>query len=240
MPKMDHGHTPEEIASRLSKTPKRRYLRDWVYGGIDGAVTTFALVAGVAGASLSYRVLIILGLANIFADGFSMAAANFLSTRSEHDEYQFFSEYESSQVERLPYGEKEEIRQIYIKKGFEGELLDQVVDKITANRELWVEMMVHEEYGISSVIRSPWLAAWNTFFAFVVCGFLPLLPFLLQIPYAFVLSIILTGVVFCIVGSLKSRWSIDPWYKSAFFTLLIGVLAAGIAYIIGLLFKIYT
>ena len=87
-PPLEHGHRPDEISKRLEAGPKASYLRDWVYGGIDGAVTTFAIVAGVVGADLSSRVVLILGAANLLADGFSMAAANFSSTRTEIEEYQ--------------------------------------------------------------------------------------------------------------------------------------------------------
>ena len=83
---MEHGHSREAIARRLARPPSVSYLRDWVYGGIDGAVTTFAIVAGVVGADLSNRVVLILGLANVVADGFSMAASNFSGTRTELEE----------------------------------------------------------------------------------------------------------------------------------------------------------
>ena len=79
---LEHGHHPHEIAKRLEQGPRVSYLRDWVYGGIDGTVTTFAVVAGVTGASLSTKALLILGVANLLADGFSMAAANFSGTKS--------------------------------------------------------------------------------------------------------------------------------------------------------------
>ncbi|MGV1015589.1 MAG: VIT1/CCC1 transporter family protein, partial [Methyloceanibacter sp.] len=75
MHRLEHGHHPREIAKRLKTGPKASYLRDWVYGGIDGTVTTFAIMAGVVGASLSAGVVLILGVANLLADGFSMAAA---------------------------------------------------------------------------------------------------------------------------------------------------------------------
>ena len=77
------AHTPEAVRERLLAAPRHSYLRDFVYGSVDGAVTTFAIVSGVAGAGLPGRVVIILGLANVAADGFSMAASNFLGTRAE-------------------------------------------------------------------------------------------------------------------------------------------------------------
>jgi hypothetical protein len=84
---LEHGHNPHDVAKRLKQGPHVSYLRDWIYGGIDGTVTTFAVVAGVVGADLSTKVLLILGAANLFADGFSMAAANFTGTKAEMEEY---------------------------------------------------------------------------------------------------------------------------------------------------------
>ena len=84
---LEHEHTPEAIAERLGRGARHNYLRDFVYGGIDGAVTTFAVVAGTIGANLATRIVLILGAANLIADGFSMAASNFLGTRAERDDY---------------------------------------------------------------------------------------------------------------------------------------------------------
>ena len=79
-------HSPRAIRERLSRPPKQSHLRDFIYGGIDGAVTTFAVVAGVAGVDLAATVVIILGVANLIADGFSMAVGNYVATRAELQE----------------------------------------------------------------------------------------------------------------------------------------------------------
>ena len=131
---LEHGHNPREIAKRLRDGPRVSYLRDWVYGGIDGTVTTFAVVAGVVGADLSTRALLILGAANLLADGFSMAAANFSGTKAEIEEYEQVRRMEERHVRVAPEGEREEIRQIFQAKGFKGEALDTVVDVITEKK----------------------------------------------------------------------------------------------------------
>src|SRR5260370_15215954 len=82
---MEHEHTIEAIDERLSAGPHHNYLRDWIYGGIDGSVTTFAVVTGVIGAQLSPIVILIMGSANLLADGFSIAADNFPGTKTQHD-----------------------------------------------------------------------------------------------------------------------------------------------------------
>ena len=99
---LEHDHHPHEIAKRLELGPRVSYLRDWVYGGIDGTVTTFAVVAGVTGASLSTKALLILGVANLLADGFSMAAANYSGTKAEIEEYEHVRNMEERHVEIAP------------------------------------------------------------------------------------------------------------------------------------------
>ncbi len=152
---MEHSHHPLAIRERIEEGPKSSYLRDWVYGGIDGAITTFAIVAGVVGAELSTRVILILGAANIIADGFSMAASNYSGTKAELDDYQRHRAYEERQVERIPESERLEIREIFRAKGFEGDDLDRVVDVITSDKDRWVETMMVEEYGMPATFRSP-------------------------------------------------------------------------------------
>ena len=117
---MEHEHSRSAIAERLARAPTVSYLRDWVYGGIDGAVTTFAVVAGVVGAELSNRVVLILGAANLVADGFSMAASNYSGTKTEHEELAQLRAVEERHIDAVPDGEREEVRQIFRAKGFEG------------------------------------------------------------------------------------------------------------------------
>ena len=236
MQKLEHEHTVEAIKQRLSKV-EHSYLRDWIYGGIDGTVTTFAVVSGVAGAGLSPAVVLILGFANLLADGFSMAASNFAATRSEKDDYKRLEAIERKHIELEPDGEKEEIRQIYKQKGFDGKDLENAVELITSDKERWIKTMLTEEYGLPTIIRSPIKAAMSTFTAFVICGFLPLLPYLFMKNYDFEISAILTGIVFFSIGSIRSIWTKTNWYRTGFETLLIGSFAASIAYFVGVLLK---
>lgn len=231
--KLEHDHSPEAIRQRLAAGPKLSYLRDWIYGGIDGAVTTFAIVSGVAGADLAPRLIVILGVANLVADGFSMAAGNYSGTRAERDELEHLRGVELRHIAEDPAGEREEIRQIFAAKGLAGEELDQVVATITADRERWVTTMLSEEYGLPSQVRSPWLSGLSTFGAFQVCGVVPLAPYLLGFERPFLLAICMTGLVFFAIGCVRSRWSVDPWWKAGLGTLAIGGAAAGLAYWIG-------
>ena len=115
--KVEHEHSRDAIRERLDAGPTHNYLRDWIYGGIDGAVTTLAVVTGVAGAQLSNWVVLVLGFANLFADGFSMAASNYLGTKAEHDDWRRLEHIEYRHIELEPEGEREEVRQIFERKG---------------------------------------------------------------------------------------------------------------------------
>jgi len=236
MTKLEHEHSAEAIHERISSM-RHSYVRDWIYGGIDGAVTTFAVVSGVQGAELAPLIIIILGFANLFADGFSMAASNFLGTRAEHDDFRRLAEIERRHIELEPEGEREEVRQIFARKGFEGVDLDRAVELITSDKERWVQTMLSDEYGLPTEIRSAWKAAACTFISFLLCGLVPLVPYLFKTANSFTLSAIATGITFFLIGSFRSRWSTSSWLRCGTETFIVGALAAGLAYGVGVLLK---
>ena len=235
--RLEHEHSPEAIRRRLAQGARHNYLRDFVYGGIDGGVTTFAVVAGTMGASLSARVVLILGAANLIADGFSMAASNFLGTRAERDNYRRLECIEERHIEIAPEGEREEVRQIYAGKGFSGAELERVVELVTSDRRRWIAAMMADEYGLPGEIRSAWIAGAATFAAFIVCGLIPLLPFILGASESFLFSTVLTGAIFFLIGSVKSRWSTVSWLSSGLTTFLVGGAAAALAFLAGVILK---
>jgi len=232
-------HTPHAVSRRLGRRPSPSYLHDFIYGAVDGAVTTFAVVAGVAGASLDETVVIILGGANLVADGFSMAASNFLGSRAERQQRERARREERLHIELVPEGEREEIRQIYAAKGFEGQDLERVVEVITSDRELWAETMMSEELGFASTEPNEYRAALSTLAAFLTVGFLPLLAYVYDlaapgdVDHPFAWSAVMTGVAFLVVGAMKSRFVDQAWWRSAIETLTIGGLAAALAYAAG-------
>ncbi|MGH7799129.1 MAG: VIT1/CCC1 transporter family protein [Thermodesulfobacteriota bacterium] len=226
-----------------SESSKSSYLSDFVYGGIDGSVTTFAVVAGVAGASLSPSIVLILGFANLFADGFSMAIGNYLSTKSKREYIEKIRKAEEVSVRRIPGEEREEIREIFKEKGFSGRQLEDAVKIITGNKKIWVDTMMKDEFGILEEEKSPIRGALVTFIAFNLIGFIPLLAYVLSylFPYlreqTFLLSIIFTSCAFFIVGSVKGKIVDKKWYLSGFETFLIGGTAAAIAFLVGFFLK---
>jgi VIT1/CCC1 family predicted Fe2+/Mn2+ transporter len=236
-------HTPRAVRARLGRKPAPSYLHDFIYGAIDGAVTTFAVVAGVQGAQLDESVVIILGVANLIADGFSMAVSNFLGSRAERQRRERARHEEERHIREVPEGEREEIRQIFAAKGFEGEDLERVVEVITADPELWAETMMSEELGFATTDPNELWAALTTLVAFMTVGFLPLGVFVYEIAglgeveSAFTWSAVMTGVAFFVVGGLKSRFVDQSWWRSGLETLIIGGLAAGLAYAAGALLQ---
>jgi vacuolar iron transporter family protein len=228
-------HHPERIAARLAADRRHSYLGDAVLGSIDGCVTTFAVVSGVVGASLSPAIALILGLANLFADGFSMAVSNYQGTKSEREHVEQARQEEIRHIEEIPEGEREEVRQIFQQKGFDGETLELVVDVITRDRKRWVDTMITEELGLQLDGPSPLRAAVVTFGGFLAAGALPLVPFALGLPpeRTFTLSAILAGVTFFGIGLIKGRVLGRSALRAGLETLLTGGGAAILAYLVG-------
>lgn len=229
----DHAHTPEGIAARLNEGPKTHYLKEWVYGGIDGVVTTFAVVAAVIGADLSAWIVLIMGLANLVGDGFSMAASSYSGAKAEKDNYKRLRKVELSHIEKFPEGEREETRQLFAAKGFEGEELEAMVDMISKDKDTWIEFMLTEEYGVSKPMGTPLRVGLHTFFAFLVCGSAPLIPFVFGMPNAEWFALGFSAITFFGIGAAKSKWSIKSWWTEGLTTTLIGLVAAGLAFAIG-------
>ena len=234
---LEAEHTPAAVRRRLREGHTPSYLRDFIYGAIDGAVTTFAIVSGVVGAELSSTVIIILGMANLLADGFSMAAGNFLGVRADRQLRDRVRAMEEHHIALHPAGEEEEIRQIFKDKGFSDQDLERAVEIITSNRRRWVDTMLMEEHGLPLNGPRATQAAITTFVAFVLIGFIPLAPFLFGVEAPFLWSCSLTGVAFFCVGAWKSRFALQHWVWSGLETLALGGGAAVLAYGVGAALK---
>ena len=226
-------HQPTAVSKRLSKPIKASTLPDAVLGGIDGCVTTFAVVSGAFGAGFSPQVALVLGLANLLADGFSMGVSNYEAGQAKLEQIASTERIERGHIAVVPEGEREEIRQLYRAKGFDGELLEQVVETLCRDHNIWVSTMLTEEHGLSSVGLSPMRSALTTFTAFLVVGAVPLLPYAvpgLDVNTQFLTSLGLAGVIFLGIGMLKSAvYRLSIW-RSGLRTLFMGGAAAGLAY----------
>lgn len=229
-------HLPEAIRRRLARKGGVGYLGDAVLGAIDGCVTTFAVVTGVLGGGLSSQVALILGFANLAADGFSMAVSNFERAQSNREWVEKARRREEEHLERIPEGEREEIRQIYARKGLGEPALGQVVAAVTQDRKLWIDTMIAEEYGLPLESPVPWISAATTFLAFLLVGAIPLLPFLFQaapLERHFAWSAGLTLSAFFAVGVLKGRILGKNPLAAGLQTAFLGGAAASLSFAIG-------
>ncbi|MFY0652187.1 MAG: VIT1/CCC1 transporter family protein [Cyclobacteriaceae bacterium] len=223
----------------------KAYIGEFVYGGIDGAITTFAVVAGAAGAEAAIHWVLIFGFANLIADGFSMSVGNYFAVKSERDNYDKHVKIEYWEIENLREREVQEIREIYAAKGFEGALLEQVVEVITSNDDVWVDTMMKEELEMSKDDRTAFKTAFATFLSFNMIGIIPLLIYVVAVfieinhELLFPISCVGTGVALVIVGYMRGSVTQTNKAKSMLQTVLLGGLAAFLAYFVGVLLATY-
>jgi len=234
-----HDRSREE-AEEEHRQEQGQYIKSLIYGGLDGIITTFAVVAGVAGASLSPGVVLILGFANLFADGLSMAIGDYLSTKAENEYIRAERRRELWEVDHYPEGERREMVELYQEKGIGREDAETVVGVLSKHREAWVSIMMVEELGIVESGQSPLRNALVTFVSFALFGFVPLLAYVVFrfLPAlqgeTFWVSCALTGLTLFTLGALKVRITGRGWLASGLEMLLVGGLAAAAAYGIGL------
>ncbi len=231
------AHAKKAIHKEMHKK-KGEYVGDFVYGALDGIVTTFAVVSGVTGAALSTTIILILGFANLLADGLSMAVGNYLGKKSEQEYYKKEVERESWEIEHVPEGEKDEIREIYRKKGFEDRDLERAVEIITSDKERWVKTMMLEELNMIEDKKSPIKAGLVTFISFAAFGLIPLLAYAISYLFAFQfdlfsIAIISTLVTIFVVGSVRSLVIKKKWYIAGLEMLIIGGTVAIASYYTG-------
>ena len=240
------AHTPERIiqtAQERHGATSHQYIGDMVYGGLDGIITTFAVVSGVAGAQLATKIVLILGLANLFADGFSMATGAYLSSKSEQEYYEREWAREAWEVEHFPEGEKTELYAIYRAQGYSEEDARQLVEIHSKDPERWVRAMMVDELGLMEDEKKPLLSALATLVSFIVAGSVPLLIYLIglvtPIPTSieFPMSLALSALALFGLGAAKVLITELNPIRSGVEMLLVGGLAAGVAYAVGALLK---
>lgn len=214
------------------------YLGEFVYGGIDGCVTTFAVVAGSVGAGLESGIIIVLGFANLFADGFAMSVGAYLSTKSTNESYSKHQKQERDKIRENPREEKKRLKNVLTKKGYDGELLDNLVDFTTESESLWVETILSEDLEKIEDQKSPLAIGVTTYISFILIGLIPMSiyvwdHFIIPIENPFLWSSTLTATGFITIGILKSYVSHTNVIKSVFETLILGAIAALVSYYIG-------
>lgn len=213
------------------------YIRDVVFSANDGLITTFAVAAGVAGAGMGSSVVIVLGLANMLADGLAMALGSYLGSKSRLDFEKNSLKIEEKEIGEIPEKEREEIRAIAVKRGIPEADIPTWERIITSKKRVWADEMMVWELGIIPGQKTfPVRHAFATFISFVAAGFLPLTPYVLNVPgNKFYSAIFTTALALFLVGSSRSRITGKNWLRSGIEMLLIGGTAAAAAYIVGLI-----
>lgn len=229
------------LPEKIHSVSKGKYIGDLVYGSNDGIITTFAVVSGAAGAFISPGVIIILGLANLIADGISMGVSSYLSSRSRLDFQRKQRAIEEKEVEDTPEKERDEVRVILRNWGIDEDKIEGVVQSITKDKKKWVNLMMRDELGIiEEENSSPVNHALATSFSFVAAGSLPLAPYIFGIPAEsqFAVSIIATAISLFIVGAMRTYVTGTNWLISGMQMLFVGGVAASAAYFVGAAVKV--
>ncbi|OGK19061.1 hypothetical protein A3G67_01220 [Candidatus Roizmanbacteria bacterium RIFCSPLOWO2_12_FULL_40_12] len=234
----------EHLKKEHKMTPVTAYLKEIVYGGTDGIVTTFAVVGGFAGAQTDVNaipivVVLLFGLANLFADGTSMGLSNFLSIRSGQDVYNAERAREMNEVKTNPKAEFEETIEILMDKGFSKKDAEEIAKLYSKNPEYWTDFMMNHELELPNPTNeNPYLTGLATFLAFLVFGFIPLIPYVFfrGVPL-FTLSVVFTFFALLLLGVLRLKVTKESPMRSVGEILLLGGVSATLAFFVGTFFR---
>lgn len=216
-------------------------LKSIVYGGLDGIITTFAVVSGAAGGGFGVDVILVLGFSNMFADALSMGMGDTLSTKAQNAAVLKERAREQWEFENYREGEILEMVSIYEKKGMSKEDASSVINTMAKYKKFFIDQMMVDELGLQvpDEDENPWMDGLVTFASFVFFGLFPLLAYVstigsgLDSTQLFGISIGLTGAMLFVLGAIKSQFTTQPWYLSGLEILGFGGLTAAVSYLIG-------
>lgn len=209
-------------------------LKEFILGGQDGLVNVLGIILGIAVATKDIRMILISGLAATFAESFSMAAVAYTSARAEEDHYRSQKRIETLEIKNFPAFEKNEVRNMYYKKGFRGALLKKIVAKITSSKKMWLDIMMKEELELSNKFLNPLKSGITVGASSIIGSIIPLLPFFFfQVSNAIIYSVALSAVALFITGAVEAKITVGSWAKKGVQLMAIGMSAALIGFIIG-------
>jgi len=226
-------------ARRLEATTEKHskvigLFKEFILGGQDGLVNVLGVLLGIAIATSSAKLVIIAGLAAAFAESFSMAAVAYTSAKAEEDYYCSEENKEKFEMSNVPAVEKQEVYDIYHRKGFRGKLLNDIVKEIISNKKMWLDIMMKEELGLSKEFIHPVKSAIIVGLAAIIGSFIPLIPFFIfPIGISIIISIIISAVALFITGAIEGKMTLGKWVKNGFQLMIIGMAAAGIGFLVG-------
>ncbi len=207
-------HDTSPLTAEEQHPHRGEWLRDIVFGLNDGLVTTLVFIMVVNGVAAGRVVLVALG--EVIAGGLSMALGAYLSAETASDIRDYRIAMERHEIRNEPDEERAELRDLYRRKGFRGGMLDGIVDHLTADEERWLQAMMRDEHGmVEENHRHPITDGLLVGLAFVAGGIIPVLPYLLPVPYHPVWSYVLTALTALVFGALKSRYTLRSPQRSA-------------------------
>jgi len=229
-----------DFHTRVDPHRHRSALSDIILGGQDGLVNVLGVILGVAAATASARIVEAAGVAAALAESVSMAAVAYTTRRADQALYESEAQRERRHFERVPALETAEVRAMYRAKGFDGALLDQIVATITANKDVWLAVMMAEELQLTPIeARHALRAAFVVGAAALVGSVLPLAPFLaLGVRTATWLAVLVSAITLFVVGAYKSVRTVGSWIAGGFEMAAIGLAAAAIGWLVGLAFRV--
>lgn len=216
-------------------SPQGRMIREVVYGATDGLVTSLGFVVGVFGALHESRIILITGIAGATAGALSMGFSAYISSKSQREFFLAEIKREQREILEMPDKEREEVRKIYQAKGFKGQELDTVVNRITANPAVWLRCMMEEELGlIMGSFDRPGVVGGITAASYGAAAFLPILPYALAEPAAaFVWSVVISIAALFGFGAGKTLLTRTPPLRSGLELVGVGLVSASVGYGIG-------
>jgi len=230
----------EKLHNKSDPHNRASSLSDIILGGQDGLVNVLGVILGVAAATNDPRIVLVAGLAATFAESVSMGAVAYTSTLADADFYESERAREYRHIQHVPHLERSEILEIYKKKGFNGELLERIVDTITANSDIWVAVMMAEEHQLTPIDRRHAVqTALVVGFSAVIGSLIPLAPFaFLPVLTSMWVSVLVTAIVLFVVGAYKARITVGRPTRSGIEMAVIGTLSALVGYAVGAVFKL--
>ena len=225
------------------------YLREIVYGGSDGIVTTFAVVAGFTGANvaggdstgLMVSAVVLFGFANLFADAMSMGLGDYLSMRAEEDMYHSLKDGEMSRIESKDTALEKMTLADLKRRGFDHDDARMVMKIFKKNAHFWAEWIMHQEHKLPDPGEvNPFFAGVATFVSFLIFGFIPLAPFLVfdaSPNEAFFISLASMLLALFLLGMLRWRTVGQKFWRSMMETVVVGSVSAGVAFLVGVIIK---
>jgi VIT1/CCC1 family predicted Fe2+/Mn2+ transporter len=239
-----HTHNPllDELLHHMHRDPHHRAssLSDFILGAQDGLVNVLGVILGIAAATNDARIVLVAGLATTFAESISMGAVAYTTTLADADHYQSELEREYRHIQEIPNLEIQEIRDIYKNKGFGGDLLERIVNTVTANKDVWVAVMMAEEHQLAPIDRKQAIrAAWIVGLSAIIGSLVPLAPFMfLSVATSMWASVVITALVLFAIGAYKARVTIGKPMRSGIEMAAIGTISALAGYLVGIILKI--